>query len=240
MANEFERKKRIFVSRKPLHGIMMKSLFIVASLLLISTTIAFANESERNNQIGPPVHTKEVTIVNPTQSDLSGTRWENMKLPSGTKLVISEPEAGKMRTSLIFPAGVVMLEEGINVDNSGHGAVLCSWEIFLDVRAALENCASEEDKKLKKVVDNSIGRINDFIVANSLTSVTKNEVERSAREKIARERKQFAVMSKEGQKKACSSNFLQHFTRYVSDGKFEQEINELLSVPRPPVLNPCL
>src|SRR5258708_16467804 len=65
-------------------------------------------------------------------------------------------------------------------DVSGHGAVLCAWEIYNALAAAIEICPEYRSEPLKADLADAIDRINNFIVANSLSPVTKTELKKRA------------------------------------------------------------
>jgi hypothetical protein len=114
---------------------------------------------------------------------------------------------------------------------SGHGAVLCVWGIYIELAAALERCPEYRDEPLKADLADAIDRINDFIVVNSLSPVTKAELE-----KIAASRKEdlLRICRPDG-----AAGMLKLFKSMPHD-KFISSVADLLSVPRPPVGNPCL
>jgi hypothetical protein len=117
-------------------------------------------------------------------------------------------------------------------DLSGHGAVLCSWEIYVALAAALEICPEYRNEPLKADLAYAIDRINDFIVANNLFPVSKAELEKRAasrREDASRLCRPDSPAA--GMLKSLGS---------VSHDKLVSSVADLLSVPRPPVMNPCL
>lgn len=135
-----------------------------------------------------------------------------------------------------FPSGVVFHSVRRNgktqtagVDQSGHGAVLCSWEIYVTLGAALEICPEYRNESLKISLANAVDRINDFIVANSIFPISKAELEKRAAAK--REVRLCRSRTVAGMLESVGS---------VSHDKLMRGVADLLSVPRPPVMNPCL
>jgi hypothetical protein len=70
--------------------------------------------------------------------------------------------------------------ETLGIDRSGHGAVRCSWQIFIEMRQGLNICAPGQTSPVRAELDRSIVATNAFIVRNSPTSVTLAEVEARA------------------------------------------------------------
>ena len=143
---------------------------------------------------------------------------------------------GSETTVVKLPNGVVFHQGRRNgktwivgTDHSGHGAVLCSWEISVVLAAALEICPAYRNESLKDSLASAVDRINDFIVANSLFPVSKAELEKRAASK--REARLCRSSGVAGMLKSFGS---------VSHDELMSGIADLLSVPRPPVMNPCL
>jgi len=103
--------------------------------------------------------------------------------------------------------------------------------IYIELAAALEICPEYRNEPLKADLADAIDRINDFIVANSLSPVSKAELEKRAasrREDVSLCRPNGALG---GMLKSIGS---------ASHEKLMSSVADLLSVPRPPVANPCL
>jgi hypothetical protein len=88
----------------------------------------------------------------------------------------------------------------VGIDNSGHGAVLCHWQMVVGQATYLDVCHPNEDRALKDALANGIEAINGFIIANSPTPISNADLEAQ----IARDRAPLQTM------------------------------------PRPPVMDPCL
>lgn len=182
------------------------------------------------------------TIPNVTSQDLAGTPWEKIRVPPGTQLIVTKDPKGVEKRTLKFSGGVTMSEiEGggtLASDNSGKGAVWCAWEIAVEIINELEICASD-DKEFGKNIDLAIDRINDFIVVNNLTPITKIEIEDRIKRKLSKLQQGVSKKSKEDLRKWCGTNMASHAKSTPSE-KFKSDMDELLSIPRPPVMNPCL
>ena len=116
-----------------------------------------------------------------------------------------------------------------NPEDLKHGAVLCSWSIYLAVRAIGDICYPQEDKKFRNTLDQEIARIDKFIMDN--TPATPDDLE------ILRQRLTFqypaSVCNGDGRK-------FYEMLRNLGSEKMHQSVTKLLSVPRKPAMNPCL
>jgi hypothetical protein len=157
--------------------------------------------------------------------------------PGAQSTTTMDKDGGEVR-EVKLPNGVVFHQERRNgetltsgEDLSGHGAVLCSWNIYVGLAAALEVCPEFRNKPLKADLANAIDRINDFIVANSLSPVSKAEL------------KKRAAYMRDDVSRICRSDDMVGMIKsfeLVSHDKFMSSVADLLSVPRPAVMNPCL
>ncbi len=129
------------------------------------------------------------------------------------------------------PAGEVLTGN----DESGAGAVLCSWMIYNAVRDALGGCGADQHPALRADLDRDIAALEAFISANSVLPVTVAEL----RARAEAER----VRTAASQPRVCGGGDAGEVVRGLDavgpDGRRE-EIGKLLAVPRWPVLNPCL
>lgn len=126
-------------------------------------------------------------------------------------------------------------------DDSGKGAVICSWAIYTGARATLQACPGDFTE-LRSDLDQSIALIDDFIVANGLQSTTLEEIH--AREKAEYVRVEKRVTASTGDaRKLCtegeSGKMITYFNN-ISAVQRKRSIADLLSVQRWPVMNPCL
>ncbi len=126
-------------------------------------------------------------------------------------------------------------------DNTGKGAVFCSWMIDVEIRADLELCPAQSPD-LRLSLDQSIKAIDDFIVLNSYQPVTLAELQ--AREQARYDQsRQAAKGDPSGSEKLCTqgdAGKLISYMRAMSPAQRQQALSDLLSTPRWPVLNPCL
>jgi hypothetical protein len=149
---------------------------------------------------------------------------------------------GDKQIVVIRRGGVVITEENgvvkTAVDNSGHGAVLCAWKLSVDIVAALDVCVPGQHPALRRDMADALDAIADFIVANSLTPVRKSELERYVNQRLADTERQ-----RDASGKACSPEFLDDALPKldaIPSAERRAETANLLAVPRPPVMEPCL
>ncbi len=128
----------------------------------------------------------------------------------------------------------------IGIDKSGHGAVGCAWEVYVEIKLGLEICSVHDDGWGDELSE-AIEKIMDFVVANSMTETSRDKLELY----ISNERnswlKTSGSRSSDSSIKRCefATGFLQH-VKNQGRKKFRAHIEKLLSVPRIPVKNPCL
>lgn len=130
----------------------------------------------------------------------------------------------------------------LTIDQSGHGAVMCSWKVYAAVLMWAELCQPEE-KEWQGHLSTALERINAFIVANNLTPITKQEMEARLAKELSPVRDGRNAMPAQAVEKACRNN--RDAGKMFGDlkrngyGRLQAEVDKLLSVPRPPALNPC-
>jgi hypothetical protein len=131
----------------------------------------------------------------------------------------------------------------VGIDNSGKGAVLCVWNIYVGLKAYLDTCVSDRDKEFRADLGKGIDRIEQFIVENSLTTVSKSDLEARKRSELAG----LSAMSPSQIEAMCSATpddttygVYASFRSALTSEKLKAAIANLLSIPRLPVMNPCL
>jgi len=89
--------------------------------------------------------------------------------------------------------------------------------------------------------------MNNFIAANSLAPTSKEEVEAAVTALVDRSKKQgdgttAQLGGEEFQKRCASSDFGRGIVKMAEMTREQRrrQIADLLSVPRPPVMNPCM
>jgi hypothetical protein len=175
------------------------------------------------------------TLIIKSSEDYANTPWAKLRIPAGTKLITYQSKSGKELHNLEFVGGVSIseLENGdiLSVDNNG-GGVMCAWEISADIRTTLEKCYPKE-KELKQNFDLVIEKLKNFIVANNLTPITKEELENDLQKK----RKDFPDRCT-ANVRGMAEKLVLHKYEFIKE--FQKSTDAFLATPRPPVFNPCL
>ncbi|MEP7240992.1 MAG: tetratricopeptide repeat protein [Devosia sp.] len=126
-------------------------------------------------------------------------------------------------------------EERPEVDTTGKGAVMCIWSIYTSVEATVDACGLPTTPA-DDAIRGGLERISKFIIENSHQPVTEEQLESwSARIK----NQQIMTVVQPIGRKACGGEDIAPF-RTGSPDQIEQSIDDLLSIPREPLMNPCL
>jgi hypothetical protein len=122
---------------------------------------------------------------------------------------------------------------GVETDRSGKGAVLCAWGIYEAARAAGRACFDGQDGPFQAELERSISRIDQFILANSSRHITQAQLDERRRRGLEEVRQAGDIC-----KGAAAQMYVALRTRGAA--ALGAGTDELLSVPREPVMNPCL
>jgi hypothetical protein len=192
------------------------------------------------------------SVVTPmSHAEQWGAFWDDLAKQPRVKITDSVNSDGEERRIIELPSGVEFILErhgdkitSAGNDTSGHGAVMCSFGLLIAARAQIGTCSPGEDRDLEADLDNAIDRISEFIVENSLQPV-KKEVEDYIEDGRNRTVEVLRGQSDEDREKKCHSKGASFLTNRLKSMSREQrrpfvDVTELLSVKRPPVLNPCL
>lgn len=151
-------------------------------------------------------------------------------------------EDGLEVRKLIIPGETVIIQthkgERISTlvsDISGRGAVLCMWMILVETRAALDVYGDLKSPLAVERLDMAISWINEFVTENSVehTSTEQLEIAYQARLDSIRRR---------GLDAKSVEFFEEMIERLESqpEERFKRDLEDLLSVPRLPAMDPCL
>jgi hypothetical protein len=121
------------------------------------------------------------------------------------------------------------------VDQTGNGAVLCTWSVYLSIQAETAACGLAR-RPADDAMDEAIVAIDEFILANSSLRPTRAALEEFKRRAAASD---LAFARQQGLQSFCSRPDLEHF-RSISPDRIRVSVKKLLEVPREPVMNPCL
>jgi hypothetical protein len=124
-------------------------------------------------------------------------------------------------------------DKTVQIDNSGKGAVLCIWSIYDAVRLVGRECHAGQDAAFQAELEQSIARIDDFIIANSTSPVSKEQLD-------ARRAQGLRGLQVRGSICAGGAEQLYQMLRRSGPEAIRAQTADLLSIPREPVMNPCL
>ena len=186
-----------------------------------------------------------------------GEVWDSVAAQPGAQVTDKTDPSGTVTREIMLPSKVIFILrrrggriESTGLDNSGHGAVGCSAQIIPRLLFSLDICAAGRYPDLRRAIEQEVNDIDDFITRNSLVPVTKEQLlrERSQARQALQEKS--AGMSAEDIAKKCREGDLRNWLTKLEQGGEEgqkalaaetrKSAEDLLSVPRPPVLNPCL
>jgi len=160
-------------------------------------------------------------------------------------LVIEDGTQGS-NTTIIRKGGVEIHQtlsggqmQTFGVDKSGQGAVLCTWQILITMRAVIDACYAKDYAELRRSIDEDIGKINTFISQNNLTPITQREIDLLEASRSKKLGDEWGSSPSE----SCSTDPMLSMIKAMAElGRAEsmKRLEEFLGTPRPPVTNPCL
>jgi hypothetical protein len=163
------------------------------------------------------------------------TSGSSEKPPSGSLLgegspgIVVDSEFDRVERR---PDGIVVRRNAQNlsveIDQSGHGAVGCAWMIYVTLEQYGEACAPG-DAETHAMLAEAVGRIDRFVMENG--PATPDE--------IAAGKKRLSDQA--GHYRSCGGDLASMYAGLPRDpAALRKSIDDLLSVPRKPVINPCL
>jgi hypothetical protein len=115
-------------------------------------------------------------------------------------------------------------------DNTGKGAVLCFMAITEELRAIGNECLKGERPAVQAELTRALERIDHFISANSANHPTLAQLD-AAR----------AARLRHLSPDACKGAGVAMYRKIGDDpANVRKSVDDLLSIPREPVMNPCL
>lgn len=116
-------------------------------------------------------------------------------------------------------------------DRSGKGAVLCSWSVLVLAQEVGRRCPALREPALQTELDRTVAKVDAFILANSSQKPTRADLAR------------WKARTMEGLTPAglCAGEPLELYmeVRKLGPSHIRASTNDLLSIPREPVMNPC-
>jgi hypothetical protein len=118
-------------------------------------------------------------------------------------------------------------------DNSGKGAVLCSWSILLSIQAQAAECGLAR-RPGDDAIDQAIAAIDEFILKNSSLRPTRQMLDDFKRRAAESQRNNFRQRGD-----YCDNPFAESL-RSSDPNQLRAGVQELLSIEREPTMSPCL
>jgi hypothetical protein len=154
--------------------------------------------------------------------------------PAQTRSVLGSKQ---VRSAQVDSSGSIeAFRSGDNViqsDKTGKGAVLCVWGIYQAAKAVGAECHKGADAAFQSELERSLNRIDEFIVANSKHPVTRKDLETRRIEGLRQLRSSGNI---------CVGDAAKLYNALHDSGAaaLQAQTTDLLSIPREPVMNPCL
>lgn len=173
--------------------------------------------------------------------------FETFARQPGARIVQTGPDGQPVAVEVNGVVMTRMVQGGrtivAGVDRTGRGAVLCIWMMLNVVQMALEACHSDDDIVLRQETAASVQRMLDFILANDLERRPRAEWEAVLDHQRRPMRDQLSSTDPTRLANACRTgpvgDVLRNY-RSMPPAERQRMVDDLLSIPRHPVLNPCL
>ena len=179
-----------------------------------------------------------------------GNRFDVLFDQPGADVVTMRNKDGSETRRVELPGNVVVEQtrqgdqvSTIAMDRSGHGAILCSWRILVEVKLELDACPSSSTGEVRNRLSYQLERFNKFIRENSYSLMKQEDLDGYVeKRKTVIERKISDAKRREGGGQCLSKFVAQLVTNMEAQSRaaFEAELDQALSVPRFPVAAPCL
>lgn len=137
-------------------------------------------------------------------------------------------------------------KNSVVISKSGDGllgidsdrAVLCAWNEYVGLLIAAEYCFPDSERELREDFADAVERFKTFIVANSLTPVSRSDLDAA----VEKRRAELLARIPRTPPGAPRCARLDIFADYQADGREKRraDVAKILATPRPPVMNPCL
>jgi len=169
-----------------------------------------------------------------------------MPVAAAAELILADPSQAERSSRTVPPRDgelIRTIEQGgfvAKIDVSGKGAVLCMWSITVIVQAYARGCGWDE-VPTDDAIRASIAEMDAFILDNSLTPVTQADLDRSKQAEMQRTL-DFIAANTEAACKRGEGEFADSAwaIRQETPEQIAAGTADMLSLPREPVMNPCL
>jgi hypothetical protein len=138
--------------------------------------------------------------------------------------------------SLSSPSSATAQEFSFEHDESGKGAVVCSYAIYVGVQAVTKHCGWSRGPT-DDAVDRAIKSMEQFIIANNKVPVTQEMLDRLRAREFEKHR---GVSCERDPGNFGSSIEFIYMLRTQPPEEIDAGVADLLSIPREPRMNPCL
>jgi len=129
-------------------------------------------------------------------------------------------------------------------ESDPEGAVLCFWRIYVAVDAIGKLCPGQGYAAYEPLMGEVIGKMDQFIIANSPTTQAELDAEKSRQFIEARKTMTTPIAELCRRTKAPSElNFYSGFLNWIDEIRpdaVRSQIIHLLAHPRKPLMNPCI
>ena len=187
------------------------------------------------------------SIPQSANSQAWGTKYDVLLEQENAEVEVTTTKKGKETRTFTLPGPVIVEERRHGdeyhasvTDKSGHGAIMCAWIIYSDILYAAEFCSNLRTPELMERLTEAVDRIEDFYRQNQFPALSDTPL---ATMKPQYRERQVQQYGPPGGTLRCENPSLALFVRRMLKGdraKFDAKIDDLLSVPRPPVFSPCL
>jgi hypothetical protein len=148
-----------------------------------------------------------------------------------TKKIVNGEEIVEIRKATV----VIEMSSKGTLGMDSDTAVLCAWDSYISAKLGADFCFPDSEPELREDLADALERFKDFIVANSISPVQRDELDVYAQRKFART---FAKPPSPPNAERCQ-NYLGEFKARGRE-KRREDVAKILAVPRPPVLAPCI
>jgi hypothetical protein len=186
------------------------------------------------------------------QSAASGSTidFEALATQPGTELTRSHDANGDEILEL-HRGGVVITQrfhdgkavKTETVDRSGKDAVFCVWELWVSLREDFATCYPDSHPDIHEELDSDLEDINRFIVANDIFGTSMDQIQARIDQQHAGYEAEISKQTPARIRISCrSGNRARALDSLIRIGslRLHRKIADVLSIPRPPVSNPCL
>ncbi|WP_230167404.1 hypothetical protein [Roseomonas sp. CECT 9278] len=124
-------------------------------------------------------------------------------------------------------------------EHDPQGGVLCAWSIYIVIQRVGAVCFPEE-RTFQTTIDESVRRLDEFIIVNMPTSRQALEVARTSGLRASGVDEGLAQRCTPGDRRLRDIFALHRQLRSRAPDLMRAEIDQLLATPRRPSMNPCL